>query len=61
MYKVPFPNEYVVEVGKRRVILRYKGQYFLMCIFVSLNDKATEQNKRPQENLMIHCPLFLIL
>ena len=25
LYKVPFPHEYVLEVGQRRVVLRYKG------------------------------------
>ena len=25
LYKVPFSHEYVLEVGQRRVVLRYKG------------------------------------
>ena len=25
LYKVPFPHEYVLEVGQRSVVLRYKG------------------------------------
>ena len=25
LYKVPFPDDYVLEVGQRRVVLRYKG------------------------------------
>ena len=35
-YKTPFPHEYVLEVGEGRVVLHYKGQCFLECIFVSL-------------------------
>ena len=40
LYKVPFPHEYVLEVGQRRMVLRYKGHervvfsYVHFCFYV---------------------------
>ena len=34
LYKVPFSDEYVLEVGQRRVVLRYKGHEKVVFSYV---------------------------